>query len=371
MAWRVAKALSVLRDQFNTKYPNRKKGADGTIGDAAHKSRSSDHNPWIQDSGTGVVSALDITHDPANGVDTWAIAEYFRQKRDSRIKYVISNRRIFSSTTSPWVWREYTGSNPHSSHMHVSVKASKSHYDDSSPWDLNFTATTASPPIASEGPNPDSPTVRPVLRRGSKGEAVRTVQRLLTIKIDGIFGPNTDSAVRAFQRGVALVPTDGIVGPETWAELDQLEQIPHDTGKQRNIIATVFGGKANPEKSAYANRYITDEEFGVALPKRFKGGRPQIDVANTATGRRVVCEIVDVGPWLTDDDYWRKRERPIAEQYWQQNKKLDSGPNKGRVPNGAGIDLTPAAAREIGLAGKGRVDWAFTEEEDEGDNGNG
>ena len=371
MAWRVAKSLFVLRDQFNNKFPNRKKGADGTIGDAAHKSRSSDHNAWIQDAGTGVVSALDITHDPANGVDTWAIAEYFRQKRDPRIKYVISNKRIFSSTTSPWQWRKYTGSNPHSSHMHVSVKASKSHYDDPRDWDL-FGKGAAPPrpptqPEPDETIDPDSPTVRPVLRRGAKGPFVATVQTLLSQKVDGIFGSNTDAAVLAFQRTVGLTPPDGIVGPATWAELDRLEQIPIDRDLQKNVICTVFGGKANPEKSAYADRYITDDEFGVALPFRFKGDRPQIDVINTVNRKRVECEIVDVGPWLTDDPYWRKGERPVAEQHWQQNKPLQAGPNKGRVPNGAGIDITPAAAREIGLSGKGRVDWAFAGDKDEGE----
>lgn len=64
----------------------------------------------------------------------------------------------------------------------------------------------------------------PVLRRGSKGEAVRTLQiRLRDMgrdpgPIDGDFGPRTDSAVRAFQtaQGIAV---DGIVGAETWGRL--------------------------------------------------------------------------------------------------------------------------------------------------------
>jgi len=370
VAWRVAKALLTMRDQVNDHAPNRNKRSDGTIGDTAHKSRSSDHNAWIQDSGYGVVSALDITHDPNNGVDTWAMAEWLRQKRDARIKYVISNKRIFSSTTSPWTWRKYTGSNPHSSHMHVSVKSTKSHYDNTRDWDLFGTGANVqpSPPASETKPDPDSPTLRPVLRRGTKGkdEYVRTVQRLLGIKVDGIFGPATDAAVLGFQRGTGLT-ADGIVGPDTWAQLDELEQIPIDTGMQRNVICTVFGGKNNPEKSAYQDRWITDDEHGVALPFRFRGDRPQIDVINSANGKRVVCEIVDVGPWVTDDEYWQKATRPVAEQYHQMGKPLPSGPNKGRVPNGAGIDITPAAARDIGLVGKGKVNWAIAQDEDEGE----
>lgn len=63
----------------------------------------------------------------------------------------------------------------------------------------------------------------PTLRRGAKGELVTQLQDLLskdgsTLKIDGIFGAGTQSAVRAFQKKHGLV-VDGIVGPKTWAEL--------------------------------------------------------------------------------------------------------------------------------------------------------
>jgi len=216
MAWRLAKALETLRTQVNKLHPNRSKVADGTIGDAAHASRTSDHNPWVKDGSMGVVTALDITHDPKNGVDTYAMAEYLRQKRDARIKYVISNKRTFSSTTQPWTWRAYTGSNPHASHIHISVKSDKAHYDNTKPWDL---PTSQNNPAASPaGPE----TTRPILRRGDKGDAVKTVQSIVKVVPDGDFGPLTENAVKAFQRNHKLV-ADGIVGPLTWAALDKYE----------------------------------------------------------------------------------------------------------------------------------------------------
>ena len=232
MAWRVAKAIFKFRDQLNAAYPKRNKASDGYIGDAAHASRSSDHNPWVKDGKMGVVTAGDWTHDPKNGLDTWALAETLRQKRDPRIKYVISNRRIFSSATSPWTWRKYTGSNPHSSHMHVSVHSSKSHYDNDKAWDIGVKGST--PPAPAPTPPPLSPgdtedvKTRPVIRRGSKGEAVREVQSILSIKVDGDFGPQTDGAVRAFQ-GDQDLKVDGIVGPNTWIALDKIEQ--HNDGE--------------------------------------------------------------------------------------------------------------------------------------------
>lgn len=65
-----------------------------------------------------------------------------------------------------------------------------------------------------------------LIRRGSKGSAVRTVQNALVRRgfgvgpwgADGDFGNATESAVRGFQRAVGI-SADGIVGPVTWARL--------------------------------------------------------------------------------------------------------------------------------------------------------
>jgi lysozyme family protein len=135
--WRVAKSLEVLRDQVDAAHPGRSKESDGTIGDAAHQGRTSDHNPWVKDGAVGIVTALDITHDRALGVDTYAIAETLRRNCDRRIKYVISNRRIFSSQLHAWEWHPYTGANPHDCHVHISVLPDKALYDDRTPWNLH------------------------------------------------------------------------------------------------------------------------------------------------------------------------------------------------------------------------------------------
>ncbi|HEV2855173.1 MAG TPA: hypothetical protein VHC97_20430 [Thermoanaerobaculia bacterium] len=136
--WRVAKSLLALRDQVNRKAPHRDKANDGTIGDAAHASRSSDHNPWVTDGNIGVVTAMDITHDPAHGCDANDIAEAIRGSQDSRVKYVIWNRRIANPLPldgqPPWAWRPYNGANPHDHHVHISVKPEKASYDSITNW---------------------------------------------------------------------------------------------------------------------------------------------------------------------------------------------------------------------------------------------
>jgi hypothetical protein len=91
---------------------------------------------------------------------------------------------------------------------------------------------------------------------------------------------------------------------------------------------------------------------GVALPASFGLPRPRVRVWKD--GRSVDCDIVDKGPWNTNDAYWTTGARPQAE----------SGTDlHGRTTNRAGIDLTPAADHAIGLNGKGLVDWEFINEE--------
>ena len=61
------------------------------------------------------------------------------------------------------------------------------------------------------------------IANGSTGEPVNAAQELLAhlsdgLAADGIFGPETEQATRAFQEGVGLA-VDGIIGPSTWRAL--------------------------------------------------------------------------------------------------------------------------------------------------------
>jgi hypothetical protein len=142
MSWRIAESLETLRRQLNAAFPNRSKASDGGIGDAAHASRSSDHNPYIKDSkGVGVVTARDFTHDPAGGLDCHWLARQLVKERDPRIKYIIWNKQICSSKQQPWKWRPYNGINAHRHHLHLSVDADPKLYDSTAPWDLDIAQT--------------------------------------------------------------------------------------------------------------------------------------------------------------------------------------------------------------------------------------
>jgi hypothetical protein len=127
MGWVVDKGILRLREQLDAAYPNRSHASDGTIGDAAHSARDSDHNPESPAPAGNPnyqVDAGDYTHDPAHGADMTVVSEAIRLSQDRRVKYVICNRRIYSGPDGPmpWVWRSYTGTDPHTGHMHVSVR---------------------------------------------------------------------------------------------------------------------------------------------------------------------------------------------------------------------------------------------------------
>ncbi|MEG4441722.1 peptidoglycan-binding protein [Microcoleus sp. AT9_B5] len=89
----------------------------------------------------------------------------------------------------------------------------------------NPTMANASATADNSEINPQAqPTNFPVLRRRMRGAAVRDLQERLRAKgflrasADGVFGPQTQAAVKAAQRQYQL-PADGIVGRATWEAL--------------------------------------------------------------------------------------------------------------------------------------------------------
>jgi N-acetylmuramoyl-L-alanine amidase len=128
---------------------------------------------------------------------------------------------------------------------------------------------------------------------------------------------------------------------------------PTIPNNQCKIVATVFGGEADYNVSAYdENKVLNDSDLYVALPDRFEDERPLVRVYNRTNGESATAEIWDVGPWNINDPYWDTGTRPQAES----GTDMD-----GEKTNGAGIDLSPALAAKLGIDGMGTVDWEFVE----------
>lgn len=232
--WRVARSLEVLGAEANATNPNRDRRSDGTIGDAAHATRSSDHNPWVIVEGWGVVRARDIDVD---GLD---IAGAFERARIAAVEgrlpqlvgggYLILNRRITSPDFSRW--NAYTGPNPHTSHGHVSVSLARAQFDDGRGWGI-FTAAAAPAPLP---PAPAPPPVRwpgPDLTgsghslRGDEGNSGPRVERLQAdlrrlfplyakhLAVDGWWGAQTRGVIDEFGRRSSIPEADGRnIGPK-------------------------------------------------------------------------------------------------------------------------------------------------------------
>lgn len=208
MAWRLAKSLKKLQQEINDMAPGRSRVSDGSIGDAAHSARPSDHNPNAQ----GIVAAIDVTHDPSGGCDGRILSRSLIA--DPRVKYVIFNSQIWKARTGQWEF--YDGNNPHDHHVHVSIKPDA--LDQTQDWAVRIALAPGEVPPA------DPTLTRPRLKTGARGGAVRALQQLLNslgfpCGVDGVFGPNTRSAVNRFQEARGL-SVNGEVDLDTWRALE-------------------------------------------------------------------------------------------------------------------------------------------------------
>ena len=75
-----------------------------------------------------------------------------------------------------------------------------------------------------------------LLKKGSKGEEVKEVQKVVEVNVDGDFGPATEKAVKAWQFTNNL-DADGIVGPKTWSAMG-LDELATTDNSERLVEST-------------------------------------------------------------------------------------------------------------------------------------
>lgn len=195
MAWRLARSLATLDREVHSRWPDAPRS--GTIGDAAHAARPSDHNPG----GPGdVVTALDVMGLP----QAKAVWDHIVATRPARVEYAIHDGRKTGSDLG-WAVVRYTGSNPHATHCHVSVgRGSDGNptrpdlYDDPSPWGIAAATPT----------DPGEPTMflGYTFENGNKTDLGELLQRCIrdidakALPVDGIDGMAGANTARAFGR---------------------------------------------------------------------------------------------------------------------------------------------------------------------------
>ena len=143
------------------------------------------------------------------------------------------------------------------------------------------------------------------LKRGSRGEDVRVLQRALHLADDGIFGKITEDAVKTFQREHGLT-ADGIVGAKTWAAINA------------------------------ADNYWTKRKIN------------EIVVHCTATKEGQAVSVADVRKWHL--------QRGFSDIGYHFLIYLDGSTHQGRAINKAGAHCTGHNQQSIGVCYVGGLD---------------
>jgi hypothetical protein len=147
-----------------------------------------------------------------------------------------------------------------------------------------------------------------VLKVGSRGDAVAALQRKLGIVADGVFGPQTRTAVKRFQRRRGLT-VDGIAGPQTLGALGidagtirtQSRANSGDGGGANGTLQRIAqcesGG--NPRAVSPGGRYRGKYQFDRAT-WRAMGGRGDPARASEAEQDRRAAQLLrqrGTAPW--------------------------------------------------------------------------
>ena len=149
--------------------------------------------------------------------------------------------------------------------------------------------------------------VFPTLRQGSRGNFVRYLQFLLKVggysvgNVDGVFGPNTADAVRAFQQANGL-DVDGIVGRRTWYKLNNL------TPQATTLRKGSYGAEV-----MYLQRKLYSKLYPVGTIDGIFGTNTENAVKDFQRENGLVVDgIVGRDTWAALDDDSTARDQPAS-----------------------------------------------------------
>jgi hypothetical protein len=177
----------------------------------------SDLNSIAQSWSNHMASVSVLSHNPnlANAVSNWQVVG----------ENVGEGPSISSLTTAFWNSAPHRDNILDGEYRDVGIATTNSSdgtiwitVDFRDPMSSESSSTVAAPTSSSTTSGAHVANSHPTLRIGSRGSAVRRVQRHLHVTADGIFGRHTRRAVVRFQRHHHL-RANGIVGRRTWRAL--------------------------------------------------------------------------------------------------------------------------------------------------------
>lgn len=215
--------LVTLAGEFDQCGDDRDTSSDGSIGDTAHQSRSSNHNrddvsgsntPQSDSDGEPDIRAIDVDDSGPwkngftmqKGVDK--IVSRCRSGVENRLVEIIYNRHCWYKSAG-WVKQDYHGDNPHDQHAHFGAKADSGTLEnDTRPWGL---AEEWGDEMAYY-----------LAKKGEQGEHVKRWQYMLNDlgysvgEVDGHYGDKTEAAVNAYRAHYGQGKSDQITGWTAW-----------------------------------------------------------------------------------------------------------------------------------------------------------
>lgn len=133
------------------------------------------------------------------------------------------------------------------------------------------------------------------VRRGSTGPKVMYVQTALNVfgakpplKVDSIFGPLTEAAVRGFQEANGLV-VDGVVGPQTSEKLQDDEAREIGSKKSTTLPVTTLPKPKKSNTMLLVGGLALAGVIGVAIA--MGGGKTRKNPGHRRTEREYTCWV--------------------------------------------------------------------------------
>lgn len=181
-------------------------------------------------------------------------------------------------------------------------------------WGIKGNAPTIPPGPTEPSPNEVPPYPGYLLKVGVRDQNVMLVQTALKrlseiypqipkVTPDGIFGPQTENAVKAFQNLFGLTP-DGIVGPATWSKLMQ-EYFGHLTGGSISYPGSPIKIGQTGENVTMIQRYLN--KISTAYPSIAKVSEDGIFGSGTQSAVKAFQNIFGLTPdGIVGPDTWSK-----------------------------------------------------------------
>jgi hypothetical protein len=175
-----------------------------------------------------------------------------------------------------------------------------------------------------------------IIKKGSKGEKVKEIQRFLGLEDDGVFGPDTEKAVKIWQKTNGLL-NDGVVGPATRNAMGLI-----DTDIQKNSIkeeGTILINKHHLPKGEYRAGPIKPKWLFIHHTAGWHNPYRVIDDWATDKIGQIGTEFVLGGPSIKGDNY--KHDGEIVQAFPHKSYAWHLGANGSQTMhiNSIGIEV--------------------------------